>query len=192
MVESARTRSPLERITRDHGPPGARTRNVQERFQLIAIAAGLTVIAAVPRFYDLGFLSFYGDEQLTAMVSRSIAEGRGAQMPSGMPYLRGLPLSYLVAASSEFFGPEREFSYRLPAAIFGTLTVPLFFLLARSFVGLSPALVASMLLALADWHVVTSREARMYAPFLFSFVAASFAAWHWAKKPQNHWLLLLV
>lgn len=164
---------------------------MNQRLHLIAIAAALTTIAALPRFLDLGFLSFYGDEQLTAMVSRSIAEGHGARMPSGMPYLRGLPLSYMAAASSEVLGPEHEFSYRLPAAIIGTLTVPLLFLLARSFVGCSAALVASLLLALADWHIVTSREARMYAPFLFCFIATSFAAWHWARKPSGHRMLLL-
>jgi 4-amino-4-deoxy-L-arabinose transferase-like glycosyltransferase len=163
---------------------------VQQRLQSIAIAAALTLIAAVPRFHDLGFLSFYGDEQLTAMVSRSIAEGHGAKMPSGMPYLRGLPFSYLAAASSEVLGAEHEFSYRFPAAVFGTLTVPLLFLVARRFVGRSAALLAALLLALADWHVVTSREARMYSPYLFFFIATTFTAWYWVKKPEGHRLLL--
>jgi 4-amino-4-deoxy-L-arabinose transferase-like glycosyltransferase len=164
---------------------------VQQRLQTIAIVVALAAIAALPRFHALGFLSFYGDEQLTAMVSRSIAEGHGPHMPSGMPYLRGLPLSYMTAAATELLGPAHEFAYRVPAAICGVLTVPLLFLLAQPFVGAPAAVVASLLLALADWHVVTSREARMYAPFVLCFLATVFVGWRWTRKPPGHgWLLL--
>jgi 4-amino-4-deoxy-L-arabinose transferase-like glycosyltransferase len=150
----------------------------------------LTLAAALPRFYDLDSLGFYGDEETTAFPARAVAEGRGAKMPSGMPYRRALPLTWLNALSAKSFGVNRELSYRVPAAIFGTLTIPLLFLLARPLVGGPVALVAAVLLALSEWHIATSREARMYAPFLFFYVAAAFATWQWAITGAN-WKLLV-
>jgi hypothetical protein len=132
---------------------------------ILLIATALTLVAAVPRFYELGSIGFYGDEETTAFPARAFAEGSGTKMPSGMPYRRALPFTWLNGLAAHYLGKERELAYRLPAAIFGTLTIPLLFLLARPLVGEQVALLASVLLAFSEWHIATSREARMYAPF---------------------------
>ena len=134
----------------------------------------LIIIAALPRMYQLGYLGFYGDEETTAFASRSIVEGKFPQMPSGMPYHRSLPDSWINSVSARIFGLDQEFSYRLPSAIFGILTVPLIFLIARSYVGLQIAFIAALLLSLSEWHIIISRLARMYSPFLFFYIAGCF------------------
>ncbi len=148
----------------------------------------LTMLAALPRFYGLGSLGFYGDEETMALPSASLARGGGIQMPSGMPYERALPLTVMNAASARIFGLERELSYRLPAAIFGTLTVPLLFLLGRPLFGARVAFLAALLLAFSEWHIITSREARMYVPFLFFYLAAGFATWQWVKTGKIRYM----
>jgi hypothetical protein len=154
------------------------------------IVVTLALFAAVPRFYELGSLSFYGDEETTAFPARALSQGRGATMPSGMPYYRALPFTWLNALSASYLGVDNELAYRVPAAILGTLTVPLLFVMVRPFVGTQIALVAAILLALSEWHVATSREARMYAPFLLFYVGAAFATLHWATTGRGRYLML--
>ena len=142
----------------------------------------LTIVAALPRLYHLGDLGFYMDEETTAFASRSMAETGAPKMPSGMPYYRSLPHTWLNSISAKIFGLNNEYSYRLPSALFGIFTIPLIFLLARPFTGTSIAFLAALLLALSEWHIITSRQARMYAPFLFFYVACSFSILRWAQR----------
>lgn len=150
----------------------------------------LTIVAALPRLYHLGDLGFYMDEETTAFASRSMAETGEPQMPSGMPYYRSLPHTWLNSISANMFGLNNEYSYRLPGALLGALTIPLIFLLVRPFTGTSIAFLAALLLALSEWHIITSRQARMYAPFLFFYIACSFAILRWAKK-DTLWNLII-
>jgi hypothetical protein len=140
----------------------------------------LTVVAAVPRFYELNRLSFHADEPLTAISARSVLQGHGAAMPTGMRYRRALALTWANAGVAAVLGHEREASYRLTAAVFGTLTPGALFLTGTAFVSPPAAFVASSMLALSEWHVVHSRNGRMYAPFLFFFILTAFFFWKWA------------
>ena len=139
---------------------------VKTQIQVLFITVALTFVATIPRLYDLGSLGFYGDEETTALPARALALGHDVKMPSGMPYNRALPLTWLNAQSAKIFGLNQEVSYRIPSAFFGILTIPLLFLFARSFVGVNVALIAALLLALSEWHIATSREARMYSSIL--------------------------
>ncbi|MEE9422708.1 MAG: glycosyltransferase family 39 protein [Gammaproteobacteria bacterium] len=158
--------------------------------QLLLLTLLLTVIAAIPRLYSLGELSFYMDEETTAFASRAMAEGLPPAMPSGMPYHRAIPQSFINALSAKIFGLDNEFSYRLPSALFGILTVPLIFLLVRPYTGTSAAFLIAMLLALSEWHIFTSRQARMYAPFMFFYIACTFSILRWSQSNKNGHLFL--
>jgi 4-amino-4-deoxy-L-arabinose transferase-like glycosyltransferase len=149
---------------------------------ILLLAILLTIIAAIPRLYQLGELGFSWDEETTSFASRSMAETGHPRMPSGMPYYRAFPQTWLNAISANYFGLDNEFSYRLPAVIFGIFTIPLLFLLARPYVGAPIAFMAALLLAFSEWHIITSRQARMYAPFLFFYVAYAFSVFRWAKE----------
>ena len=150
----------------------------------------LIVVAAIPRFYDLNRLSFRGDEPLTAMSARSVLQGKGAAMPTGMPYHRAVAFTWANAGVAAVLGEERELSYRVTAAFFGTLTPAALFLTGTAFVSPPAAFVGSAMLALSQWHVDKSRNGRMYAPFVFFFVLTAFFFWEWAWKGRKLNLLL--
>lgn len=160
--------------------PGRRT--------LLTIALVLLALAAIPRFHALGELGFYGDEETTAFPARAVALGGAPEMPSGMPYYRAFPFTLCNAASAAIFGVDEELSYRVPAALFGTLTVPIFFLFACGRFRWDVATLASLWLALSEWHIAVSREARMYAPFLLLFLLTVFAFWNWVDRRKAGWL----
>jgi hypothetical protein len=150
----------------------------------------LLALAAPPRFVSLGQLSFYGDEETTAMPSRAFAEGRGPVFPTGMEYHRALPYTWAAGALVRIFGPEEEWVYRLPAAVAGALSVPMVFLLGRMLAGAGPAAIAALLLAFSEWHLVLSRQARMYAPFLLAYLLAAYFLWRWASEGRRSDLVL--
>lgn len=150
------------------------------RRRLVA-AVALTIVAAVPRFYDLGHLSFYSDEDLTALAAQAVVQGEGPAMPSGMAYHRAIPFTWMNAGAVAILGDE-EASYRATAALFGTLTPAAVLLTGSAFVSPPAALVGAATLALSEWHVAFSRFARMYSPFLFFFVLAGFFFWRWSRE----------
>lgn len=158
------------------------------KYALIAVL--LAIAAAVPRFYDLGKLGFYADEETTSFAARSLVESGETQMPSGMPYRRAMLQTLANAGFASLIGADQERSYRLFSALIGTLTVPLIFLAFRSTIGAWPAFLCALLLALSEWHIVVSREARMYGPFLFFYIMAAVASWRWVI--HGGWGMLLL
>ena len=160
--------------------------------KILLLALLLTIVAALPRLYNLGELGFYMDEETTAFASRSMAETGTPQMPSGMPYYRAFLQTWLNSISAKTFGLDEEFSYRLPSAIFGILTIPLLFVFARPFVGVPIAFLASLLLSFSEWHIITSRQARMYVPMLFFYIAFTFSMLRWAQKDTLKHLLTAI
>lgn len=110
-------------------------------------------------------------------------------MPSGMPYYRAIPQTWINALFAREFGLENEISYRLFSAIIGSLTIPLIFLFGRPIFGFSIALVAALMMSFSEWHILISREARMYGPFLFFYIASSLSIWRWASTQSRRHLI---
>ncbi|HEX7120387.1 MAG TPA: glycosyltransferase family 39 protein [Longimicrobiales bacterium] len=160
------------------------------RIRLFLGALVLTLLAAPPRWANLDALGFYADEETTAFPARALARGGSMTMPSGMPYLRAVPLTWLNAASARAFGLDAEVSYRVPVALIGTLTVPLLFLAGARMVGPGAAFIAALLLAGSEWHIVFSRQARMYAPMMAFVIAAAAAIGAWAERGRRRELLV--
>ena len=148
----------------------------------VALVVALTLLAAIPRLSGLATLSFYADEETTALPARSLAEGNGARMPSGMEYRRALPYTLLAAASARMMGTERDLPYRLPAAVLGILTIPALLVVGRRLVGVPVAVTAATLLTFSEWHLVFSRQARMYGPLLLFYILAAGALWRWSEE----------
>ena len=158
----------------------------------VLVVSTLVLIAALTRLVNLGALSFYADEETSAMPARSMAEGNGPRMPTGMEYRRALPLTWANSVTARLVGVDNEVAYRLPTALLGILTVPLLFWVGRSLGAGRVAMVAALLLAFSEWHLVFSRQARMYVPFLLFFIAAAWAIWNWSETGRRRWLLAAV
>ena len=166
-----------------------RLNKTKSRTLLIASILALTAVAVAVRVHDLGALSFFGDEETTAFAARSVAEGLGSEMPSGMPYRRALPYTWLNALSAHFLGLDSELAYRLPAALIGALTVPLLYFVTTGIAGPGAGLLSALLLALSGWHLVWSRTARMYAPLLFVALAFFAVSYRWQRTGHRRTLV---
>ncbi|HEX5043664.1 MAG TPA: glycosyltransferase family 39 protein [Candidatus Polarisedimenticolaceae bacterium] len=152
------------------------------------VLAGLLVLAAAPRLYDLGNPGLLGNEDYAAIAARAIREEGVPRFPSGVIYPRALLFSYLTAASTSLLGAT-ALATRLPAALLSLLTVALTYLFGRRAFGRQVALLAALFLALSSWEIATARTARMYAPFSAVYLFALFGMYKVAFEDDDRFRL---
>lgn len=129
----------------------------------------MTVLAALPRLLGLRAESLWVDE---IMTWHAVRPGAGLDFWEQVHDTIQGPLYTAVAWLAVRLG-DPELMLRLPMAIAGVLTVPLFGLLAGRLLDGRSARLAVLLLAINPFHVWYSQEGRGYAfLMLFAVVAA--------------------
>jgi 4-amino-4-deoxy-L-arabinose transferase-like glycosyltransferase len=149
-------------------PGGARARLLAPAAALwryradLLIVAGLTVVAALPRVWQLGEVppGLHGDEALTGLDAQRIQrEGWiGPYVGSALGQPTG-PL-YWAAAFLELFG-STAYTVRLSMAVLGIIGVPALYLAGRAMFDRTTGLIAALILATMTWHIHYSRTAFM-------------------------------
>jgi uncharacterized membrane protein len=120
------------------------------------------------RLYGLDFQSMWFDEGLQYYVAtnKSLDE-LFHQTNSFHP-----PLSFII--NYLFLLPgESDFLLRLPSALFGIASLPLFYILARELSSEREAVIAVLILAISPFHIWYSQEGRMYSQLLFFSLLSS-------------------
>ncbi len=113
----------------------------------------LALVLAALRFWKLGSWSLWYDEALSLSDALDDQE-MGMMNPLGY-------LCYRLAFSGLEVRPS-EFMLRLPAAIFGFLSVPLVYASFRPLVPARQAATAALFVAASQWHLYWSQNARFY------------------------------
>lgn len=134
------------------------------------LAATLTVVSLLLRFHDLGRWGFATDEYYLSQSVSFILERGLPSFSTGGFYVRGIGLQYIMAVPMALL-ENRELAARLVPAICGSLTVPVLYVVARKFMGRTPAVICAATLMFSSWQIEISRFARMYAPFQLLFLA---------------------
>lgn len=164
---------------------GAPTTSRAELAALVALCA----IAALLRLWRLGALGLEVDEGVQGLAVQGWLATGLPILPSGIMYQRAIPFGALQALAAGTFGLD-EFALRLPAALFGVLSVAVTFALARALFDRHIAWVAAIFIALSAWEIELSRYARFYTAFqvtyllallcFFRALAPGARAWRWA------------
>src|SRR4051794_2856508 len=130
------------------------------RARHLQLLAGITLAGALLRFVTLDVQSYWLDEVATV----NILHHSFGDMLSAVSAGESTPqLYYVVAwAWTKLFGTG-EFGLRSLSAVFGTLTIPLAFVLGRDLVGRSTGVAAAALCAFNPLLIWYSQEARSYA-----------------------------
>lgn len=151
----------------------------------IALLLIIIVVALSLRLWHLGDQSLWIDEataylQNSGSLSEMLARARVNPLDFPLDRL----FQNLVAAR-----PPEEFLFRLPAALFGVLAVPLTYAFTRSMWGNRAGLLAAGLLALSPYHIRYSQEARNYSSFLVLHLLCLILLIHARRKPAaGRWL----
>ncbi len=127
--------------------------------QAIILMILITGIAGFLRFHQLNCLphKLWPDELANVTDVEGILQGRHAVF---FPRNNGREslFIYLIMLSTRIFGTTC-FSVRLPGALIGTLTIPLLYPFARRILNRDMAVLACIILACNDWHIIVSHVA---------------------------------
>lgn len=115
----------------------------------------LTSLAVLFRLYGINQWHLVGDEYFT--VYDAVARSQAIINPAYYA---------LVAMLAEIFGPTPWIA-RVPAVIFGVLSIPCLYLVWRRFAGNNVALFAALITLLSAWHLWHSQFARFYSAVFF-------------------------
>jgi mannosyltransferase len=139
--------------------PVARERAWRARLGLLVVIW----LALTLRVYQLAGQSLWYDEAITAQVSaQGVAELTRWTADDIQP-----PLYYYVASGWTRVAGRGEWALRFPSVVFGVLSIPVLWVLARRLFGRQPrgdlaGLLAGLLATIAPLYVYYSQEARMY------------------------------
>ena len=163
---------------------------------LTAVMIGAVLAGLLARWHDLEVRPLAVDEYYTVRSVEFILERGVPEFPSGGLYTRGLPLQYLLAASTKIFG-ENVFAYRLPGLVFSLISVALAYWYARRFTTVPVAGALAIVLLVSSWHIEFALFVRMYALFqcltLLFLIAVDDAYFGtgWRRRYVPHALLIL-
>lgn len=146
------------------------------------VIIGLMAAGFFFRIYGLkSNYSFWIDEFSTGKYSASILKGETLTNLSGLSEVRNLLNHLLTALSMKFFGIN-EFAARFPSVIWGTLMIPIVFLVIRQIFNQRIALSVAILTAFSAIEITWSRQARSYALFQLTFLVTAYFFWRLMEK----------
>ena len=149
------------------------------------VLAAIVVVGAVLRFWGLGNLSLYGDEELMGMATRGLVETGSPVLPSGMEYFRAFPQLLLTSLSTDIFG-DTEWALRLPSAVIGTIGIVIAYMLGRRFLSVNLSIIFALIVALLPIMIALSQTARMYGFYVTFVMLFAIAVIRW-ERSQSVW-----
>lgn len=142
----------------------------------VIIICCLTLLALVSRGYGIWEWSIMGDEYFSV----AFADERSKSFINPAYYV-------LVSTSIELFGLT-AWSARLPSALLGVLSVPVFHVTCRHVTDRKTALVGSLFIIFSSWHLYFSQLSRFYSG-VFLFGVLSYFLYYKALKKDSYVLL---
>lgn len=151
------------------------------------------------RIYHLGAPSFWLDEAITANAAAALVKHGTPTFPSGFIYMRSILNTFFIALSFIIFDIS-EFSARLPGVIFGTLTIPLVYIMGARLGNRKIALIAALFITFSVMEIAWSRQARMYQQLQFFYLASIYIFYEFSfndkaikiKNKRNLYLALSI
>jgi mannosyltransferase len=162
------------------GVDGARLSTPASSGELRAVV-GLTIVAAILRFYGLGHQGFWFDEANTALLVK-FSPGK---MIGLIPQTESTPPLYycVVWVWSRIFG-DHEAGLRSLSALCGVLTVPVAWAASRELVSRRAGVVVCALTACNPLLIWYSQEARSYELLVF-LTALALLAFAYARESPS-------
>jgi hypothetical protein len=148
------------------------------------LVLALTAAGATLRFHDLGRQSLWHDEIIQVRISRG---SLGAILGGVWENENDMPIDHCLQYMVLALRTESEFWIRFHAALFGTLTLPAAFLLARAVLGPTVGLATMALLVFSPFHLHYSQEGRPFALLVLVTTLSTWALWQFTRGGPKSW-----
>jgi 4-amino-4-deoxy-L-arabinose transferase-like glycosyltransferase len=151
--------------------------------------AGVLLLAALVRLWQLDALGFNSDEAVYAGQAASIT-GDPESLPF-FPVFRAHPLLFHATVSMVFevFGVS-DVAARLTAVTFGMLNVVAGYLLGRELYGRGCGLLAALVVAVMPYHVLVSRQVLLDGPQALFVALSIWAVARYVNRKGDRWLYI--
>jgi uncharacterized membrane protein len=159
---------------------------VREREFWVLILCVLVAFAL--RFYTFDKKSFWLDEIYTIEDSKDDLKGQLKYYKDNPTYFQA-PLFFVITHQLYPF-PKPERDLRIIPLIFGTLSIPMIYFLAKQF-SPSVALPCALSLAFMTYHISLSQDGRCYSLLMFLGMAALYFFMRHLKSLKKGYLLLM-
>ena len=142
------------------------SRHLRDEFPIKGLVIWLGILITAGTFlrvFRLDTQSLWADEALQYAIARAdsvMIVINGALANANPPLSHIINHLFLSVDTSDLF-------LRLPSALFGVFSLPLFFLLVKKIASRKAALFASLVFAFSPLHIWYSQEGRMYAQLVF-------------------------
>jgi hypothetical protein len=135
----------------------------------------ITLLATALRFYKLGTWSFWIDEIYTIGHATAHFTTPDLILANIPPERNWIPVSVLFTAQALNIWGVSEWSARLAAVLIGIVSIPILYFPIRGIFDNQVALITSLLIAVAPWHIFWSQNARFYTSLLLFYSLACIA-----------------
>ncbi len=125
-----------------------------------------TIFGTILRFYSLGTQSVWFDEAISGIAAKGFEGFSRPVLPSGLEYGRAILHTVFVALSYAVFG-FGETAGRIPAALLGTLSIPLAYLVGSKVRNRRVGIFLAFFVAFATVQIAWSRQIRFYQQLQF-------------------------
>lgn len=143
----------------------------------------ILLLALGARIANLPSECLDGDELFTWRVASAAAWGEALQQIR--EDLVHPPLYYVLTRAFTALAGLGDLTLRLPSLAAGLLAIALLWPIGRAAEGLAgPSLLAAGCLAVHDWHIFYSQQARSYALFCLLTLALLLWALRWRRQPR--------
>jgi len=143
-----------------------KTRINKENKPYFIILAAIAVLGFILRILNLDVVTLWVDEYVHVLRAQEVVNGSG---PLFKKDNGGILLTMIIIPLFKLFG-ETAFWARFPSVVFGTLSIPLIFLLAKKLFNKNVAVIAAFLGAFSLYLIFWSRMSRNYAVFEFFYL----------------------
>lgn len=142
----------------------------------------ITLIAAALRFYKLGEWSFWIDELWSILDALGLRTFRADLFEFHV-------LFYLMIKPVLMSLDLNEWNARLVPAVIGIVSVPILFFPTRKVFGPWVAILATILLAIAPWHLFWSQNVRYYTLLLLLYSLSLFFYYYGLETDQFKYIV---
>lgn len=166
-------------------------KNIVDKFKENKWIVLILLVTVILRLYKIDFQSLWMDEIYTLNVASS--KNSFSTIISEVNLRESFPYLYFFIMNTMFtlFG-DTSIVARIPSVIFGVMGVWMIYKLGKELYSKNTGLISAAILAINEYHLYHSQDARAYAIYIFSIILSYYFLLKFIKDNSNKNLIYYI